>query len=297
MTTSNDAGRRRSLARAACVGLTLLAAAAGCGGRERASLSRAVRLEIAHEPPLTAPVGQPLLLGLTAEADPPLAPGSAHLWYEAGAGWVRAELEPLPGTDRLEARLPTQPRGRTIRYYFTVRSPLGEIVRLPRGATSEPNGAADSGAASEVLRLAAGVYELTVRAPVAGWASWLRAAGAALALLLILGGAALAARCRPGEPPGRPAGVALEAFGVMVFALALAGAVIVSFQATGSPIHDVPPAWWIAMAAWLPILIVARAVRRPAPGSAPRTRRLALLAAILAAPGAVAFLVGLGRFL
>jgi hypothetical protein len=91
--------------------------------------------------------------------------------------------------------------------------------------------------------------------------------------------------------------VALEALGVVVFAVALAGAVIVSFQATGSPIHDVPRAWWIAMAAWLPILVVARAVRRPAPGSAPRARRLALLAAILAAPGTAAFLVGLGRFL
>ncbi len=323
MFTSNDPAAARLRRRLPLWFAALIACVAagwvesGCGGRERAALHRDVRLEIAHDPPVSAPAGEPLLLGLAVTADPPLAPGSAHLWYDAGGGWVRSQLEPLAGTDRLEAHLPALPRGRTVRYYFTVRSPLGETMRLPRGGVRSPtepagrggeaprapaaSGAAESSAApagdGSPTHETRDVYELLIRAPVAGWAAWMRGGGAALALLLVLAGAGLSARWRPAEPPGRPAGVTLEALGVAVFALALVGAAIASFQATGNPLRDVAPGWWVAGAAWLPILALARALRRSPAGSARRARRLAVLAAILAVPGAVALLVGLAGLL
>jgi hypothetical protein len=321
----------RRFARIAAVSLVV-----GCGGSDRASLHRDVRLEIAHDPPLVAPADAPFILGLSVKADPPLPPGSAHLWYDGGGGWVRSQLEPAVGTDRMEASVPGFPRGRMVRYYFTVRNALGESVRLPAGrravradttasgagATGEPRATAGStgsvavpdslastreaSSASEGVAGAAAaprgdpaaggeddVYRLLVRAPVSDWAKWLRGGGAALALLLVVAGAALAFRWRPAEPPGYPGGVTLEVAGIAVFALALAGAACASFQATGNPLRDVATGWWVAGAAWLPIVAVARALRRSGGGSAARARRLAVIAAILAVPGAVALLVGL----
>jgi hypothetical protein len=137
------------------------------------------------------------------------------------------------------------------------------------------------------------IYRLLVRAPVSDWANGLRGGGAALALLLVVTGAVLALRWRPAEPPGHPAGVTLQVVGIVVFALALVGAACASFQATGNPLREIATGWWVAGAAWLPILAVARALRRSAGGSARRARRLAVLGAILAIPGAVALLVGL----
>jgi hypothetical protein len=283
------ARRRISLASAAFAILVVAAGiGAGCGTRERASLHREVRLEMAHDPPDSAPAGEPLALGLDVTADPPLAPGSAHLWYDAGGGWVKAQLEPLAGTDQLAAEVPAQARGRRIRYYFTVQSPLGETMRLPLKRT---------GVAGSPATPTNDVYEILVRAPVPDWAVWIRGGGAVLALLFALAGGMRAARWRPAEPLGRPAGMVLQSIGVVAFAVALAGAAIASFQATGNPLRDVPAEWWAAGAAWLPILAVARSARRSPTGSAKRARRMALLAAILALTGAVALLLGLARLL
>jgi hypothetical protein len=298
--------RRAAVALAASAALVL---AAGCGG-ETATFHRDVRLELAHDPPGAAPAGAPLLLGLRVSADPPLQPGSAHLWYDVGAGWERIPLEPLPGTDRWEARVPPQSRGRTVRYFFAVKTPLGETVRLPERRPPSPAEAsrpevrpesapgAVSGTPPETPATAArDVYELSIRAPILPWAAWLRGAGALVALLLVAGGATLAARWRPFDTPGRSAGVILAAGGAALFVAAMAGAVIASFQATGNALRDVPGGWWVALAAWLPILVVARVLGRRPAGSAKRARRLALLAAVLGVAGAVGLLLGLGRLL
>ena len=311
MLTSNDPtsvarARRRRILRAVrlVAGVALGSLGAGCGGRERATLHRDVRLEIAHDPPLYAPADAPFVLGISVTADPPLAPGSAHLWYDGGGGWVRSQLEASAGTDRMEAQVPAFPRGG--KSGGAASAAAGGRASGPVGSAAESTavvGVESSAAAVESFTTppvggspadaAADVYRLLVRAPVAEWASWLRNGGAALALLLVLAGAALAVRWRPAEPPGRPAGVTLEVLGVVAFALALVGAVCASFQATGNPLRDVQTGWWVAGLVWLPILAVARALRRSTGGSARRARRLAVLAAILAVPGAVALLVGL----
>jgi hypothetical protein len=285
MSPSNDPRSDRLLSplQALALGSSLLLSAA-CTRPDTASLEQDVRLDVSHQPPGSAPAGEPFLLGVRLSSTPPLAPGSAHVWFNAEGEWVRLPLEPLPGTDRFEAELPPQPRGRVLRYYFTVQGPLEETVRLPEAGPA----AAAAGAAGPET------YALRVRAPVAPWAAWLRGGGAALALLLVAGGT-LAARRREGETAGRRgASLALAGLGVAVFALlALGGALAASFQATGSPLREVPPAWWIALVLWLPLLLVAwRARRRPPGAEVPARRGLALWMRALAVLGALAALVG-----
>ncbi len=254
----------------------------GCGGADRASLEKDVRLEIAHDPPGNAPAGEPFLLGMRISATPPLGPGSAHVWYETlDAGWSRLELTGLAGTDRLEAEIPPQPRGTTLRYYFTVRSALGEMVRLPSEQPSE-------GASA----LAPPAYEIEARAPVASWAMWLRTGGAALALALVVLGGVLSSRRmrRTSESAALSPGVALVALGLVVFAVALGGAVVASWQATGDALRDVPGTWWIALLLWSFLMAATRRSREAGAEGTPWLARLVLL---LTGAGGLAVLAGL----
>ena len=284
MRPGNDRWRRSGLA----IQALLLGAAAllpaSCGGPDRASVSRDVRLEVSHDPPGSGPPGEPVLLDVRLSSNPPLPPGSAHLWYASDGEWLRQALTPLAGTDRFEAQLPPQPRGRQIRYYFTVRSPLGETVRLPEDGTQ-----ADGGARGRTT------YTLHVRAPVAPWAAWLRGLGAAVALGLVLLGGWLTLRRRATTPEAAPRfASALGAAGVVLFAAALVGAAAASLQATGDPLREVPGAWWIGLLLWLPLPLLARAARRK-PAAGGRRRALTLVVPLLATAGALAVLAGLAR--
>jgi cytochrome bd-type quinol oxidase subunit 2 len=142
------------------------------------------------------------------------------------------------------------------------------------------------------------------RAPVAPWAAWLRGGGAAVATLLVVGGALLALReSTSGRGRAARAWLRVAATGTVLFAIAvLVGGLAASWQATGDLLRDVPPAWWLALLLWLPLLVLAlrtRAARAlPAPGESappgPPGRRTATAAAVLSIGGALAALLGLG---
>ncbi|MFN2432328.1 MAG: hypothetical protein ABR599_05835 [Gemmatimonadota bacterium] len=271
------------------VAVAMILAALACGRPDSATLEENVRLQLSHEPPGSAPAGLPFLLGLRISATPPLDPGSAHLWWASDGGdWVRAALEPLAGTDRLEAELPAQPRGATVRYWFAVQSALGDTVRLPM-PDPEPGAA---GAADR------DTYELLVRAPVAAWASGARGAGAAAGLLLVLTGAWAAWRRSREAAAGTRVAARTALAGVALFAVAgVGGAMAASHQATGNFVREVPPSWWVALLLWAATLPVLLRLER-APAETGRGRRaLVVLAIALASAGGVAVAVGLARLL
>jgi uncharacterized membrane protein YhaH (DUF805 family) len=80
---------------------------------------------------------------------------------------------------------------------------------------------------------------------------------------------------------------------VVVFAMAgVGGALVTSYQETGSLTRDVPVAWWLALVLWLPILVASRRWTDAGPETKPGRRRLTLLVLVPAVLGALAVLAG-----